>query len=89
MEKGSRIGLYGCRLHGYLEHLKIKQSCGAPAHSHEFLHVNYYIVASYFCLIFLVRGLSHVCVVQSDNIHIVNMTTTESWNGQTSREGGA
>ena len=35
-------------------------------------------------------GLSHVCVVQSDNIHIVNMCTTESCgHGQTSREVGA
>ena len=53
--------------------------------AYELLHC-----ASYFCPSFLVHGLSHVCVVQSDNIHIGEMCTTESCgHGQTSQEGGA
>ena len=53
--------------------------------AYELLHCGIVLLSS-----FLVRGLSHVCVVQSDNIHIVNMCTTESCgHGQTSHEGGA
>ena len=52
--------------------------CTCPLISLVFLYMNYYLVASYLCPIFLVRGLSYVCVVQSENIHSVNMCTTES-----------
>ena len=73
--RGSRIGLYinmkgsggwnVAFMDSWISRTFKIMLCTCPLISLVFLYVNYYLVASYFCPIFLVR-MSYVCMVQSE-----------------------